>query len=53
MVKDPITVEQTITIGELCQLFAENNIGGVPIIKDDEIVGIITERDVLNSVRRA
>ncbi|MFM5881965.1 MULTISPECIES: CBS domain-containing protein [Methanobrevibacter] len=53
MVKDPITVEQTMTIGELCQLFAEKNIGGVPIIKDDEIVGIITERDVLNSVRRA
>ena len=44
MVKDPITVEQTMTIGELCQLFAEKNIGGVPIIKDDEIVGIITER---------
>lgn len=53
MVKDLITVEQTMMIGELCQLFAEKNIGGVPIIKDDEIVGIITERDVLNSVRRA
>ena len=48
-----ITVPQTLSIGDLCQLFADNNIGGVPIVKDNEIVGIITERDVLNSVRRA
>ncbi len=53
MVENPITVEQTMTIGELCELFAEHNIGGVPILKDEKIVGIITERDVLNSVRRA
>ena len=52
MVKDPITVDQKMTIGNLCELFAEKNIGGVPIIKDDTIVGIITERDILNSVRR-
>ncbi len=53
MVEKIITVPQTLSIGDLCQLFADNNIGGVPIVKDNEIVGIITERDVLNSVRRA
>ncbi|AMD18235.1 CBS domain-containing protein [Methanobrevibacter sp. YE315] len=53
MAKEPITVEPTMTIGELCELFAEKNIGGVPIVKDDKVMGIITERDILNAVKRA
>ena len=52
MVKDPITVEPTMTIGELCELFADKNIGGVPVVKNDAVVGIITERDVLRAVKR-
>ena len=52
MVKEPITVEPTMTIGELCELFAEKNIGGVPIVKDNKVMGIITERDILNAVKR-
>ena len=52
MVKDPITVEPTMTIGELCELFAEKNIGGVPVVKGDDVIGIITERDILNAVKR-
>ncbi len=52
MVKDPVTVEPNMTIGELCDLFLEKNIGGVPVVKDDKIMGIITERDILNAVKR-
>ena len=52
MVKDPVTVEPTMTIGELCELFSEKNIGGVPVVKDDKVMGIITERDILNAVKR-
>ncbi|WP_406533697.1 CBS domain-containing protein [Methanobrevibacter sp.] len=52
MVKDPITVEPNMTIGELCELFADENIGGVPVVKNDAVVGIITERDVLRAVKR-
>ena len=52
MAKDPITVESTMTIGELCELFSEENIGGVPVVKGDDVIGIITERDVLNAVKR-
>jgi CBS domain-containing protein len=52
MVKNPVTVEPNMTIGELCELFAEKNIGGVPVVKDDKIMGIITERDILNAVKR-
>jgi CBS domain-containing protein len=52
MVDDPVTVEPNMTIGELCELFAEKNIGGVPVVKNDNVMGIITERDILNAVKR-
>ena len=52
MADEPITVEPTMTIGELCEVFAEKNIGGVPVVKNDNVIGIITERDILNAVKR-
>ena len=52
MAKEPITVSQNMGIGDLCTLFAEKNIGGVPVVKDDEVIGIITERDILRAVKR-
>ena len=52
MVDNPVTVEPSMTIGELCELFAEKNIGGVPVVKGDKVMGIITERDILNAVKR-
>lgn len=52
MVEDAITVPPTETIGDLCQLFADKNIGGVPVVKDGQVIGIITERDILNAVKR-
>ncbi|WP_296858023.1 CBS domain-containing protein [uncultured Methanobrevibacter sp.] len=52
MAKEPITVSQDMGIGDLCTLFAEKNIGGVPVVKDDEVIGIITERDILRAVKR-
>ena len=52
MVTDPITIEPNMTIGDLCELFAEKNIGGVPVVKDDKVMGIITERDILRAVKR-
>ena len=52
MAKEPVTVEPTMSIGELCELFSEKNIGGVPVVKDDEVIGIITERDIFNAFKR-
>ena len=52
MVTEPITIEPNMTIGELCELFAEKNIGGVPVVKDGKVMGIITERDILRAVKR-
>jgi len=43
-------IEPMVRLGDLCELLAEKNIGGVPVVKNDELVGIITERDILNTV---
>ncbi len=51
MVKDAVVVEPTDKISELCELFKVSNIGGVPVIKDDVVIGIITERDILRAVK--
>lgn len=51
IMKPNISVTETsVNLGELCELFAEKNIGGVPVVEDDQLVGIITERDILNYV---
>ena len=52
MVDDAIVVEPEDTIGEICELFKISNIGGVPVIKDDTVIGIITERDILRAVKK-
>ncbi|MDR0911234.1 MAG: CBS domain-containing protein [Methanobrevibacter sp.] len=50
MKKDVVTVEPLTRIGDLCELLAEKNTGGVPVVKDGKIQGIITERDVLKTI---
>ena len=47
VVKDPITIDANATIGDLLVLKAKHNISGVPVVKGDSLVGIITNRDVL------
>ena len=51
IVKPNISVtESYVKLGDLCDLLAEKNIGGVPVVDDNKLVGIITERDILNAV---
>ena len=45
-----LVTESSVRLGDLCDLLAEKNIGGVPVVDDDELVGIVTERDILNTV---
>ena len=47
-----LVTESNVRLGDLCGLLAEKNIGGVPVVDDDELVGIVTERDILNTVLR-
>ena len=45
-----LVTESSVRLGDLCELLAEKNIGGVPVVDDDELVGIVTERDILNTI---
>ncbi len=45
MVKDPITIQQDASLGELLELTRKNGISGVPVLKGNDLVGIVTRRD--------
>ena len=45
VVRDPITIKSTNTIGDLIQLTSELNISGMPVVDDDALKGIVTGRD--------
>jgi len=46
VVKDPITVTPETTIGELKKLTSLHGISGLPVVKDQELLGIVTSRDI-------
>lgn len=43
----PITVEQTTSISEVMNLMQEHQIRHVPVLSEQKVVGIISERDVV------
>jgi len=45
IVKDPITVSPDISVEELLKITESHNISGVPVVKNKELVGIVTGRD--------
>jgi IMP dehydrogenase len=45
VVKDPITIQQDATLGELLELTQKNGISGVPVMHGQDLVGIVTRRD--------
>lgn len=47
MIYDPITISRQETVGDALRLMAENHIGGIPVVDEDNIlVGIVTNRDL-------
>jgi CBS domain-containing protein len=42
-----VTVPSTMTVKELAALFRDKRIGGVPVVDDDRLVGIVTEGDLM------
>jgi len=46
MTKDVITVEEDTPLEEAARIMADNKIGGLPVMRDDKLVGIITETDL-------
>ena len=47
MIANPITVSPKATIVEALHIMRENKIGCLPVVKDEELIGIITEMDFL------
>lgn len=46
VIKEPLTVSPYTSIREVMQLTAEKNISGVPVVDGDDLVGIVTSRDL-------
>ena len=46
MAKDVITVTEDTPLEEAALIMAENKIGGMPVMRGDKLVGIITETDL-------
>lgn len=46
VIKDPITVSPNVSIRDVIKLTRAKNISGVPVVNGDELVGIVTSRDL-------
>jgi len=46
VIRDPITISPDATVRDLLALTREHNISGVPVVKGDDLLGIVTSRDV-------
>lgn len=46
VVRDPITIESDAPVSELLEIKQQYNISGVPVMKNGDLVGIVTSRDV-------
>ena len=42
----PFTVEEDVPLEEAARIMADNNIGGLPVMRGTTLVGIITESDL-------
>lgn len=46
VVKNPFTIDASATLGDLHELASANNISGLPVLDNGNLVGIVTRRDV-------
>ncbi len=46
VIKDPITINPGATIGEVMKLTQTHGISGLPVVDGDDLVGIVTSRDL-------
>ena len=49
MTESPITVTPTTTVEEAAQIMLERQIGGLPVVADGHLVGIVTASDILRA----
>ena len=49
--RDVITVEEDTTIEEAARVMIENKVGGLPVLEEGVVIGVITETDLLAHLR--
>jgi len=52
MTANPATVAPHTPIGEAARVMRDRKIGGLPVVEDNRLVGIVTETDLLNYLIR-
>ncbi|MHA1238486.1 MAG: CBS domain-containing protein [Candidatus Odinarchaeia archaeon] len=50
MTENPITIEADEDLSNAAETMIEKDIGGLPVTSQDELVGVITKRDILKSI---
>ena len=48
MTPNPLTIEPSVPIADAARLMRNHKIGGLPVVTDGQLVGIITETDLLD-----
>ena len=46
MIQNPITIDQNSSIFEAQKIMSEYKISGLPVVRDEKLIGIITNRDI-------
>lgn len=46
MIYDPVTIAKEKTVGDALFLMKENKIGGIPVVENAKLIGIVTNRDL-------
>ncbi len=47
MTPDPVTIEASASVQEAASVMVKKRFGALPVVRGDEVVGIITETDLL------
>ena len=48
MTPNPLTIHPDAAVGEAARLMRDHKIGGLPVVADGQLLGIVTETDLLN-----
>ncbi len=51
MTNELIAVDMEMNMGDAANLMLENNIGGLPVMEDSDVIGLITKSDIIDTCR--
>jgi CBS domain-containing protein len=52
MTRNVVTTNIYTKLGDLCSIMEKEGIGGMPVVRDNELLGIITESDILRAITK-